>query len=166
MAGKLKVSISESVEELEQHLQQASTASGKERLQMLYWLKSGLVHRRNQLAKLLHRNERTVYEWLCKYKQGGISNLLEVKTAPGKASTIPATALEQLQQKLQEPKGFESYGQVQQWFAQNWGVEVSYPTAHRVVRYQLQLKLKVPRPHSTQADTLAQEEFKKNSLAP
>lgn len=36
MASKPQVSISESVKELEQHLLQASTATGKERLQMLY----------------------------------------------------------------------------------------------------------------------------------
>jgi len=164
MSGKLKVSIKESIEELEKLLPQASTATQKERLQMLYWLKRSLVNSRKQLASLLHRNERTLYEWLCKYKQGGISGLLEVKTAPGKAAKIPAPVLEQLQQKLREPKGFESYGQVQQWLAQDWGIEVSYPTAHRVVRYQLSSKLKAPRPHSTQADAAAQEAFKKTSL--
>lgn len=166
MAGKLKVEILESVEELEHHLQQVSTARDQERLQMLYWLKQGFVQSRQGLAKLLHRNERTLYEWLCQYKQGGIAGLLALKRAPGKASKIPPAALEVLHQKLQEPEGFRSYGEVQQWLAQHWGVSISYPTAHRVVRYRLHSKLKVPRPHSSQADAAAQAEFKKNSQTP
>lgn len=74
--------------------------------------------------------------------------MLEFKTALGKASKIPAAAIEQQPQKLQDPEGFNSYGQVQQWLAQEWEIDASYPTAHQVVRYQLQSKLKIPRPHS------------------
>lgn len=97
MAGKLQVNITQSVKELEQQLQQVSTATGKARLQMLYWLKRGMVNSRKQLANLLHRNERTIYEWLCKYKKGGVSGLLELKTAPGRAAKIAAAVLVQLQ---------------------------------------------------------------------
>lgn len=69
--------------------------------------------------------------------QGGMAGLLALKRAPGKASKISPAALEALRQKLQEPEGFRRYGEVQQWLAQHWGVSISYPTAHRVVRYRL-----------------------------
>jgi len=110
MSGKLKVSINESIEELEKLLQQASTATQKERLQMLYWLKRSLVNSRKQLAGLLHRNERTLYEWLCKYKQGGISGLLEVKTAPGKAAKIPAPVWSNCSKSSESRKALKAMG--------------------------------------------------------
>ncbi|OJJ15475.1 hypothetical protein BI308_24260 [Roseofilum reptotaenium AO1-A] len=43
MAGVLKVSVSESVGELQNRLSKSKTAREKERLQMLYWLKKGKV---------------------------------------------------------------------------------------------------------------------------
>jgi|GEM_PF-4399428 len=43
MVGRLKVSVSESVGELQNRLSKSKTASEKERLQMLYWLKTGKV---------------------------------------------------------------------------------------------------------------------------
>ena len=41
MGLRLQVEIKESLEELEKAVKYAKTASSKERLQMLYWLKSG-----------------------------------------------------------------------------------------------------------------------------
>ena len=41
MANKFIVAIAESLDELKQLLKKQTSAQGKERLQMLYWLKSG-----------------------------------------------------------------------------------------------------------------------------
>lgn len=54
MARPLQVRIQESREELERCLDAQITATGKERLQMLYWLKLGIVNSRQDLVKLLH----------------------------------------------------------------------------------------------------------------
>lgn len=89
MGNDFKVEV-ETYEELQHRLQRAVTASSKERLSMLYWLKSGSASTRKQLAQQLGRNEATVYRWLSRYKQGGIKALIEVKTAPGKQSLIPS----------------------------------------------------------------------------
>ncbi|HIK36155.1 MAG TPA: hypothetical protein IGQ15_10810 [Thermosynechococcus sp. M98_K2018_005] len=48
-----------------------SPARQQERLQVLYWLKPGLVHRRPQMAQLLHRKASTMTCWLNAYHQGG-----------------------------------------------------------------------------------------------
>lgn len=56
----------------------------KERLQMLYWLKTGQVTSRRAIAERLGRDEATITRWLRKYKDGGYKGLLEVKHAPGK----------------------------------------------------------------------------------
>ncbi len=90
--------------------------------------------------------------------------LLTVKTAAGKVSKIPPVALEQLKQRLAQPQGFNSYGQIQQWLEAECGV-VAYRTVHQTVRYKLNAKLKVPRPRSKNAKPEVQLALKKNSKA-
>ena len=115
MSRPFQIEISESQEELEKALRHATAASSKERLQMLYWLKSGQVSSRRSLAERLGRDEATITRWVRKYKDQGRRGLLEVKHAPGKASLMGGSDLERLKQQLQEPSGFQSYGQIQQW---------------------------------------------------
>lgn len=112
MSRPFQVEISESQEELEKALKHVTAASSKERLQMLYWLKSGQVRSRQELAERLGRDQATITRWLRKYKDGGRSGLLSFKYAPGKVSIVSGSALERLKQRLQEPQGFDSYGQI------------------------------------------------------
>ena len=51
MGLRLLVEIKESLEELEKAVKYATKASSKERLQMLYWLKSGQVTTRQAMPK-------------------------------------------------------------------------------------------------------------------
>lgn len=136
MACPLELTILESREELEHRLDRQTTATGKERLQMLYWLKLGIVNSRQDLVKLLHKSEATITRWLGMYKSGGLSALLEVKHAPGNPSSVPAEAVSRLKERLEQPQGFSSYGQVQQWLEQECGVSAAYHTVHSLVRYK------------------------------
>ena len=165
MANQFKVAVKETTEELRHRLKRALSAHNQERLQMLYWIKTRTVSTRAELAERLERNESTIYHWLKRYQQGGIEALLTVKTAPGKVSKIPPVALEQLKQRLAQPQGFNSYGQIQQWLEAECGVVVAYRTVHQTVRYKLNAKLKVPRPRSKNAKPEVQLAFKKNSKA-
>lgn len=60
MGLRLQVEIKESQEELEKAVKYAYEASSKERLQMLYWLKSGQVKSRGAIAERLGRDEATI----------------------------------------------------------------------------------------------------------
>jgi len=60
MTRPFQVEISERREELEKALKQVTTASSKERLQMLYLLKSGQVASRQRLAELIGRDQATI----------------------------------------------------------------------------------------------------------
>lgn len=148
MARPFKIEIHESQQELEKALKHATTASSKERLQMLYWLQSGQVTSRQALAELLGRDQATITRWLKKYKDGGRSGLLSVKHAPGQAPIVSGEALERLKQRFLDPQGFHSYGQIQQWLATELGLNIAYKTVYQLVRYKLRAKLKVPRPRS------------------
>jgi len=88
--------------------------------------------------------------------------LLEVKHAPGQA-LVTGEALERLKQRLQDPQGFHSYGQIQQWLATELKLNIAYKTVYQLVRYRLNAKLKVPRPQSLKQHPESQSHFKKTS---
>ena len=50
---------------------------------------------------MLKRDESTIYRWLKIYSQGGITELLTVKKAPGKTPHIRRSVREKLIKKLQ-----------------------------------------------------------------
>lgn len=54
--------------------------------------------------------------------------------------------MEVLKKRLAEPEGFGSYTEIQQWLAEEQGVELPYSTVHGIVRYELNAKPKAPRP--------------------
>lgn len=162
MGNQFRVEVSESSSELQHRLCHAVTAASKERIQMLYWIKIGEIATRQELSQRLGRDSSTVYRWLKRYKQGGIEALLEVKTPPGKSSLIPAPVMKRLSERLAQPQGFKSYSQIQQWLAQEFQIVVAYKSVHKIVRYKLKAKLKVPPPRSVKAFPEVQQAFKKN----
>ena len=162
MGNKFQVEVRESVGELKHRLHHAITSSTRERVQMLYWIKSNAIATRQELSQKLGRDESTIYRWLKRYQQGGISNLLEVKTPPGKKSQISAQQMSQLEERLSQPQGFKSYGEIQDWLNRELGIELAYKSVHKIVRYKLKAKLKTPRPQSPKAKSEVQDTFKKN----
>lgn len=164
MGRPFKIAIAETVNDLRNRLQSATSASSKERLQMLYLLRMGKVDSRQELANLLARDKSTITRWLTKYKSDGLVGLLEVKQAPGKPALITSSVLEKLKERLKQPQGFGSYEEVQRWLEEKHGLKAAYKTVHKTVRYKLQARLKVPRPCSVRKDAEAQEQFKKNCL--
>ena len=64
MAGVYKLEISETAADLKQRLRTQKTASDKERLPLLYLLKTGQATPIQSAATLLGRHRVTVQEWL------------------------------------------------------------------------------------------------------
>lgn len=118
---------------------------------------------RQEVSQRLGRDESTVYRWLQRYKQGSIDALLEVKTPPGKSGLIPVKVMNQLTERLCKPEGFNSYSEIQEWLTQECQIVAAYKTVHKIVRYKLNAKLKVPRPRSAKAKPEVQEAFKKTA---
>lgn len=137
MPRQLHLDIEESAEQLESKLKTARTASQKERLQMLWWLKTQQVTQHYQLAERLGRDPSTVTRWLQRYRQGGLANLLEVKVAPGQPPQITAEALAGLQARLNTQEGFGSYGEIVEWLKANYNLALTYATVYYWVHYRL-----------------------------
>lgn len=161
MAGVYKLEIKESEAELKQLLGVQRTATGKERVQLLYLLKTGQAKTVQMAAQLLGRHRVTVQEWLSRYRAGGIESMLEVKVPPGRKRVIPEWAQKALAKRLQEPEGFESYGEIQEWLRTKLGVVAAYKTVHKLVYYRLASSLKVPRPVSIEQSKEQLSAFKK-----
>jgi transposase len=148
MAGIYKLEISESEEELKEMLDQQKTASDKERVQVLYLLKSKQAETVQAAAHLVGRNRVTVQEWLKEYRQGGISGILTHKPRVGRKTKIPDWAQKALQKQLQQEEGFNSYGEIRQWLQEKLGIEVTYKNVHDLVHSRMKAKLKLARSHS------------------
>ena len=134
MAGIYKLEIQESEADLKQLLREQKVAFAKERVQLLYLLKTSQAKTVQQAAQMLGRNRVTVQEWLQRYRQGGLE---------------------------QQPQGFESYGAICQWLETNLGMQAPYKTVHQLVHYRLNASPKIARPESIEQSELQIEAFKK-----
>lgn len=164
MSSVTSVEIKENAEELAQMLQAQTNAKLKERLQVLYLLKLPQPMTISAIARVIGKHRGTIQRWLATYQQQGLDEMLSVKQSPGRPTAIPAWAVVSLKRRLEQPEGFKSYIQVQQWLCETLGIEAEYRTVHELVRYRLKAKLKAARPVHTQQDTSALDAFKKTSL--
>lgn len=161
MSGVLKITIEESAETLKTLLDKQRDAVSRSKVQVLWWLKIGEVTSVNKLAQVSGYHRTTVSRWLSQYRQGGLEALLAVHPKPGRTPKIRGEIRERLEKELQDPEGFGSYKEVQQWLQGVCGVKAAYKTVHGTVRYQLKAKLKRSRPRSEKQTPGAVEAFKK-----
>jgi transposase len=147
MSGVPQITISESAESLKSLMKQPGSGLRYAKIQALYLLKIKAVENVNHLAIILGRGESTIHHWLSLYKRGGLSKLLEEPPKTGRPKKLDVETVSQLQKELSEPEGFENYQEIQKWLFICEGIEVSYATVYRTARYELQSKLKVPRPY-------------------
>ena len=94
------------------------------------------------------------------YRTGGLSLLLEEPPKTGRPKKLDIETVAKIQQELSESEGFKSYKEIQLWLLLCQDLEISYPTIHRIVRYELQGKLKVPRPRHEKQQPGVIEAFK------
>jgi transposase len=134
MAGVTRFEIRESVEELAAQLQTETRAVCKERLQVLYLLKLPNAMSISAISVVVGKHRGTLQRWLSIYQAEGLSGLLQVKQSPGRPCVIPGWAVKRLEQRLTEPVGFKSYGEIQQWLLNRLGVSAEYRTVHELVR--------------------------------
>jgi transposase len=162
MARPFILEISESEEELKAQMKRARYACQLEKLQMLWWLKSGQVSQQQDVASRLGHNTSTITRWLQKYRTGGLAELLRINSAPGATPIMNETVVGHLQERLNQAEGFSSYGEIVEWLKSEHGLDVNYGTVYQWVRYRLEAQLKVPRPKSYRQDHESVEHFKKN----
>ena len=141
--------VKERVDDLREHLRVESRGRQKQRLQALYLIRTDQAKSRRGIARLLGVGKKAVGLWLDRYEAEGLEGLLSIRTHSNRAYSLTPEQEEQLKQKLSEPEGFPSYGAVQSWINETFGLALTYDTARQIVRYRLGAKLKVPRKSHT-----------------
>lgn len=164
MVGVSKVEIRESTEQLKGLMHLQTSAQAKERLQVLYLLKSLQAKNVTVAAQLVGRDRVTVQRWMGKYKQGGIEELIAEHSSSGRPRSIPETVSAALEVELAKREGFKSYIEIQEWLKREHDLEIEYRTVHLHVHHRLGAKLKEPRPLSVEQDEAEVFYFKKPLL--
>jgi len=139
--------INESAEQLKDLLTYEQSAKRRNRLHLLFLIRSGQVQSREEAAArlLVHRN--SVWAWLEAYKAGGLEQMLRIGTTGPKPvqKTLPAPVFDALEKQL-AAEGFAGYTHAQEWLRTEFGHDVPYSTVHKLIHYRLGAKLKRARP--------------------
>ena len=122
-------------------------------------LKTGKAKTVRQAAQTLGKGEATVHRWLRLYREGGIEKLLLEKKSPGTPKKFSVEQAAKVQKELRDPQGFSSYKEVRLWLRAIEGIKASYQSIYRLVKGELQAKLKVARPRSNKQNTEAVARF-------
>ncbi|WP_199320771.1 helix-turn-helix domain-containing protein [Leptolyngbya sp. FACHB-261] len=133
MAGVYKLEIQESEDELKQLLRKQKTASNKERIHLLYLLKSKRAKTVQEAASILGRHRATVQEWLKHHREEGIEELLKSRPRSGRPRAIPPWAVAALQRRLEEPQGFDRHQATCDWLESQLGIAAEYKTVYQLV---------------------------------
>ena len=155
--------IHEGVDELRRLLTKESDGRMKERLHFLYLFKSGQVRYLSQAGALLGRDRKTMSQWRSKYLTGGLSEVLERGTSPGRTPQVYGAALARLKERLGDPEGFGSYKEIGGWVREELGITLKPKTLYHLCHYKLGATSKVARPSNPKKDEDAVEAFKKTS---
>ncbi len=121
----------ESEKELAEMMRKESAVDKKERIQMLYLLRSKQARNRTAVGRLLGVNRETVGDWLSKYEQGGLARMLEISPRGGKQSSLPEEVIEGMRKQLAQPSGFSSYHKLLAWVMATFTITTTY----RIVYY-------------------------------
>jgi transposase len=140
--------IAEDLDALRERLRHTRDGDLHARLHLLVLIKTEAVHSRSEAADRLARHRNTIGRWLAAYQLGGLDALLKQKPLgkPPGQRTLPEPVFEALRQRLATAEGFASYIEVEGWLREAFGLAVPYKTVHKLVRYDLNAKLKRPRP--------------------
>ena len=159
----MDITIVESKEYLAGLLYGETDRRKKERLQFLYWHKTGLATTRSRLAALLCKSLPTITAWARRYESLGLVGFLGMDYKGGEhLRVIPHAVVAALDAHLGTAEGFGSFAEIQSWLKDEHGVEVAYSTVHGLVRYGLNASPKVVRPFSENQDPAAVDAFKKS----
>jgi transposase len=152
--------INESAEQLKDLLTYEQSAKRRNRLHLLFLIRSGEVQSRAEAAArlLVHRN--SVWAWLEAYRAGGLEQMLRIGTPGPKPvqKSLAAPVFNALEKQV-EAEGFAGYTHAQEWLRTEYGRDLPYSTVHKLVRYRLGAKLKRARPRHQKKTTVTPPAF-------
>jgi transposase len=134
--------VAEEISELKTLLKKEGKSWKKQRIMMLYLLKSRQVKTILELSSILAVNRNTIGRWIALYEEGQLPNLLEMRKPKGRALSISLEILKILKEKLKEQESFKTYKDIQSWLLKEYNLDIPYKTVHKIVKYKLLGKLR------------------------
>ncbi len=138
--------IKETKEEIREMLKSEHHVKRQNRLQALYLIVTKQAKSRSGVSIMLGLNRNTISEWFSLYEAGGLAKLLDIYKPSGARAKITAAVKADISEILKTEKGFRTYKEIHQFVVKEHHLEVGYRAVHQVVRYELEAKLKSPRP--------------------
>jgi transposase len=127
---------------------------------MLRLLKSGHCRSLSELASRVHYSTKQVERWWKSYQQGGITKLLERRSAiPGRPTRISAEAWAALQQQMIQGE-IGSLEDARRYLEQQWQIDYSIGGVSNLFKRR-KVKLKTGRRRHRQSSVEEQTTFKK-----
>lgn len=139
----VKIEIAETTTELEKLLRLTEFVEVRERIQVIYWIKSDSVKTVTAISLLLGKHETTIFRWLNIYRTQGLKALLNKGKSSGRNKKITPFIEQSLKNKLQDPEQFHSYKEAHLWLKKEHGIEISYTAVYQLIRYRLKEKLNI-----------------------
>lgn len=137
--------IKETVNEIRKMLKNESQVKKQTRLQALYLIVKKEAKSRTKVADLLGFNRNSISQWFKLYEEGGLAKMLEIHKPKGASPKMTAAAIADIEAILATEKGFRSYRKIHQMVIKDHQIEIGYGGVHKLVRYKLEAKAKVPR---------------------
>ena len=138
--------IKETVEQIREMLKNESQVKKQNRLQALYLIVKKEAKARTKVAEMLGFNRNSISHWFKLYEEGGLARMLESSKPKGASPKMTAAAIGEIAAILATEKGFRSYKKIHEMVVKNHQIAIGYGGVHKLVRYKLAAKAKVPRP--------------------
>ena len=139
----VKIEIAETTTELEELLRLTEFMEVRERIQVIYWIKSDRVKTITAISLLLGKHRTTIFRWLNIYRTQGLKVLLTRRKSSGRNKKITPFIEQSLEKRLQESEQFYSYKEIHLWLKKEHGIEISYTAVYQLIRYRLKEKLNI-----------------------
>ena len=158
------IDIKESAEELDLLYRKSKNFKIKRRIKSLIMTKSNKFNTREQLAKHLGINVKTLYVWTKTYQDEGLTAILIMSGGGKRREKISDTIKKALEEKLNNSTStLQGYTDAVEWVREKFGIEINYHTLRTFMIVNFGTKLKQPRKYHYKKDEKAFEDFKKNS---
>ena len=162
MPKKITISIEESSVELRKLYESSTTELRRDRLKMLYYIKTEKYVYRNAIAKKLGRRPTTIGNWIKSYEAAGLSKLLEIHSGGNNTAHISDIAKAYISKALSDSETtITSYTELQAQIAEDLLEKINYGALYAHCRRKHKSKLKVSRKSHYKKDPKAEMVFKK-----
>lgn len=164
MGKQITINIKETIEELDLRYRNSKNFKIKRRIKSLILTKSNRFNTREQLAKYLGIDVKTLYVWTKTYQDEGLDAMLTMSGGGKRREKITEAIKKELEVKLNDSTSpLQGYIDAVDFVRTKFNIEINYHTLRSFMIVNFGSKLKQPRKSHYKKDENSFEDFKKTS---